>query len=393
MMLSKRFGNVVWSRLLRFLCGRSRLDRTTRAVSVLVAVLAVGASVGPAGAAFPGKNGRIVYDVGIFATFSQDGTLRVVPGGVYTVRPDGTGRRLLFRNEPGPSFSSWVGQPPSYSGVAYAPRGTRIAFTRERTTVSPLGCPPPAAAPGGGESSTCVFRLGSIWSARSDGTRARQLVGAGPGDSLSSPAWAPDGRRIVFRRDACAAYRFVEQNCPANVARQSGLFVYRRGHTRQLTHRGTHPSWSPNGRRIAYVLNGVLYVIRPDGSGRRRIFNTGWRWSGPISWSPNNRRILIDYRTKSGLHRIATIRSDGRGFRRLARLGHVPAFPFSYSPDGRWIVFARDAPGLPFPGLAPGNNDPVLMTMRADGKRQRRIRLPSGRSIRGIPSDWQPLPR
>jgi Tol biopolymer transport system component len=177
------------------------------------------------------------------------------------------------------------------------------------------------------------------------------------------------------------------------VARQSGLFVYRRGHTRQLTHRGTHPSWSPNGRRIAYVLNGVLYVIRPDGSGRRRIFNTGWRWSGPISWSPNNRRILIDYRTKSGLHRIATIRSDGRGFRRLARLGHVPAFPFSYSPDGRWIVFARDAPGLPFPGLAPGNNDPVLMTMRADGKRQRRIRLPSGRSIRGIPSDWQPLPR
>ena len=315
-----------------------------------------------AGAAFPGRNGRIAYeDVGTGLT---PYTI-VPPPGVYTIRPDGTGLQLILRDQP---ISPPVGADllsPVYGEPAYAPRGARIAFIKSI---------PSALGPD--------RLIGSIWLARSDGSHPRPLVEVGPFGSVSSPDWAPDGRRIVFFRDPCGAYNQGDMLvCPPGVNRPSdyGLFVYRRGRVRLLTRHGELPSWSPNGRLIAFVRDSELYVIRPDGSGRRRIFNK--RSVRSVGWSPNGRRLVIGYSTDQGDYgwpRIATIRPDGRGFRRLTRNGQLPA----YSPDGRQIVFTRET----VHGLS-------LMTMRANGKRQRRIRLPSGHAIQAFSPDWQPLPR
>jgi TolB protein len=320
-----------------------------------LALLAVGAlalsASSVASAAFPGRNGRIAYEG---AEPGGPTPLGVVPAvGVYTIRPDGTGRRWILRDQPiSPYLLS-----PTYTEPAYAPRGARIAFVR--STSSALG----------------PDRLiGSIWIARSDGSHRRELVSAGPYGSVSSPQWAPDGRAIVFFRDPCGAYNQGDYLiCPPDVFRpsQSGLFVYRRGRIRLLTHNGELAAWSPTGRRIAFVSEGELYVIRPDASGRRRIFNK--RFVGSVDWSPDGRRLLIGYHRPSAGWRVATIRPDGRGFRRLSR-GQHPA----YSPDGRQIVFEHSG---------------FLMTMRADATRQRRIRLPSGKAIDHFGrAAWQPLP-
>jgi Tol biopolymer transport system component len=296
-----------------------------------------------ADAAFPGRNGRIAY-----AGRGSDPTAY----GVYSVRPDGTGRRLILRDGPPSPYIPL----PRYSEPAYAARGARIAFIR--SVPSPIG----------------PDRLiGSLWLARSDGSQRRQLVDAGPFGSVSAPAWAPDGRQIAFYRNPCGAYYQGDHlYCPPEVYRPSdfGLFVYRRGHIRLLTRHGHVPSWSPNGRLIAFVSEGALYVIRPDGSGRRRIATK--RTVESVDWAPDGRRLVFGY-TSDGWRRVASIRPDGRGFRRLALNGSAPV----YSPDGRQIAFSDGG---------------ILMTMRADGKRQHRIRLPSGDAIQGFSPSWQPRP-
>ena len=342
-------------------CARSRvvwvmrhLSRA-RVVAVLVASVCCSALAVPvAEASFPGRNGRIAYHGEIAGARPLD----VPASGLYAIRPDGTGRRVIVLDEPFPRdlFTPAVAR---YSGPAYPPGGARIAYVR--STPSALG----------------VDRLiGSIWIARSDGSHPRELISAGPYGSVSSPHWAPDGQAIVFSRDPCAAYNQGDQlDCPPEVSRPSddGLFVYRRGRTRLLTHHGDSPSWSPSGRLIAFLSEGALYVIRPDGSHRRRVFNKRWVYS--VDWSPNGLRLVFDHSSPTTT-RIATIRPNGRGFRQLTRDGQNPA----YSPDGRQIAYAR----------AGGS---FLMTMRADGTGQRRIRPPSGKAIEyaAFPA-WQPLP-
>jgi len=332
---------------------RSTTSHARKGAVALVG-LALGSACTPvaADAAFAGRNGRIAY------TGSQ---------GVYSVRPDGTGRRLLLRNGP-PSPDNRF---PSYSEAAYAARGARIAFSRSSyEPFAPLGS----------------ALLTAVWSARSDGSHPRRLTAAGPFYNAPFPNWAPGGRRLVFyRQHPCGAFDWVDLACPPEVQGSTdyGLFVYRRGRTRLLTHDGARPSWSPNGRVIAFVSQLhelALYVIRPDGSGRRRLFrfHSDRLHVESVDWAPDGRRLLIGYSSESAGRGIATIRPSGRGFRRLSRNGLDPA----YSPDGRRIAFVRKD----------RTDTSRLWVMRADGGRAHRLRLPSGRAIKGDQPNWQPLP-
>jgi TolB protein len=72
------------------------------------------------------------------------------------------------------------------------------------------------------------------------------------------PIWAPDGKRIVYSFDNDL---FVMDA----TARNASL----------LTRGAGEPSWSPDGRWIAFDCGsgerGRMCAIRPDGTGRRRI--------------------------------------------------------------------------------------------------------------------------
>ena len=67
------------------------------------------------------------------------------------------------------------------------------------------------------------------------------------------------------------------------------------------------PSWSPDGRKILFVSerdgNFEVYVMNPDGSGRRNLTRHPGHDSAP-SWSPDGRKIV--FTTKSA---TATSRS------------------------------------------------------------------------------------
>jgi Tol biopolymer transport system component len=98
----------------------------------------------------------------------------------------------------------------------------------------------------------------------------------------------------------------------------------------------TDPAWSPDGRLLAFVRDGVVHVVRADGSGLRRL-TAG---SSP-AWAPDGVRLVLSKKTARGAD-VYVIRSDARGLRRLTQTAAAESEP-EWSPDGRSIAFVRSA--------------------------------------------------
>ncbi len=107
------------------------------------------------------------------------------------------------------------------------------------------------------------------------------------------------------------------------------------------------PSWSPDGRRIAFRRYdkakqiGAVYVMNADGSHVRRVTPTALD-AGQPKWSRDGTKILFnDGDGDSSLSaNLYTIRVDGTGLKKLTHYsGAAKAFADDWSPDGTRIVF------------------------------------------------------
>jgi len=82
---------------------------------------------------------------------------------------------------------------------------------------------------------------------------------------------------------------------------------------KQLTGPGSSPSWSPDGRRLAFMKGSVpsegIYVVQADGSGMILVARGD---SGGPSWSPDGRRIAFAGRS-GRTYGIFTTNADGSG--------------------------------------------------------------------------------
>ena len=207
-----------------------------------------------------------------------------------------------------------------------------------------------------------------------------------------APAWSPDARRIAFTRttDGYRSFHVYVMSVKGGPARRltDGRF-------------DEDPAWSPDGRLIAYGSMRGLKLIRPDGSGERRLrrigeatepawspdggriayAKDGWvstanrngeqrrrvvRGSAP-SWSPDGQELA--YMPRGG--GVATVQVNGKN-RRVLGNGMNPA----WSPDGKRIAFGRWPPSGVF----------SVWVMTAEGKRAQRI------SRQGADPAWRPLP-
>jgi TolB protein len=243
-------------------------------------------------ATFPGRNGRIAFDV--------EGR------GVFATGPTGNGRRLLARR---------IDEEPAWS------RGGRLAVQRD----GPTG------------TSAIFLRRGRTLRALTG-----PLSAGGPADI--QPSWSPDGTRVAFARALPAARGRSVAGFDIYVARVKG------GRVRRLTTdvgNDTQPAWSPDGKRIAFTSdragNQDVYTMRANGRGLRRLTGTPAEDSSP-SWSPNGRRIAFTS-DRNGSEDVFTMTARGKALRRLTRSSADEGDP-AWSPNGRRIAYAVAGRGL-----------------------------------------------
>lgn len=272
--------------------------RTTLTITVLVAAsLVVG---GPARAdeqRAPG-NGRIAYSVGAVLPDPDPNA----HSQVFTIRPDGSGRRQLTH----------VAAPAQAGDPSYSPNANHIAY------VSSVGG---------------TFQ---VWLMRADGTHQHHLV-HDPRHDAFLPRWAPDGAHLVFTR-CTKPFGFVE--CTIAQVRSDGshLRVLARGHWVDFDAR-----YAPDGQTIVFTSNrrglkSAIWRMRADGSRMRRLTAPRPEAFFP-DYSPDGSTILFGNNFDRPHTDLFTMRRDGSRVRQLTHFDPKTQGGFaSYSPDGRRII-------------------------------------------------------
>jgi TolB protein len=179
-----------------------------------------------------------------------------------------------------------------------------------------------------------------------DGTGERRLTQHAASDS--HPKWSPDGRRVVF----CST-RGDGENDDIFVMNIDGTDV------RRLTDNGltwdTFPSFSPDGRKILFrqlyrirldlgitAINSEIMLMNTDGSGLTNLSRDAW-FDGWPSWSPDGRRIAFSS-NRSDVYQIYVMDADGRNVQVVAPSPYVQVRP-QWAPDGRWVIFNQERDG------------------------------------------------
>lgn len=172
-------------------------------------------------------------------------------------------------------------------------------------------------------------------------TRVQKPLVTASGDAVRGrfPSWSPDGRQIAFDTGG--------PNSAISIVNVDGTGL------RQLTPatpgRRIRPDWSPDGRKIAFASgaaeNEEIWVMNADGSEPARLTarDSGGRSNGP-DWSPDGRSIVFqsdrDSDAQSRRGQIYVMNADGSNQRRLTNHLESDGDP-EWSPDGRMIAFQR----------------------------------------------------
>jgi Tol biopolymer transport system component len=287
-----------------------------------------------ADAGFPGRNGRIAF------TFEPRERGEALSSTIETILPSGRGRRVLGTCPSGDCFhffpawspngrrlafgvrdtgpverfavvradGSGLHQVPQLTGLyaspAWAPSGRRLVFPREDglftartdgTHLIQVTAKRPVFEAAWSETGLMAFANDDdpyrapftddgIYTVRPDGSRLRRLVrdrynAASP----AAPDWSPHGSKIAFEYADSTDYEVHVADAATGA------------HRRLTTRGGAEPAWSPDGRFIAFIRSGDLWVMRSNGRGQRRILDGGETDSGhevhlgSPSWQPLRR--------------------------------------------------------------------------------------------------------
>jgi Tol biopolymer transport system component len=267
---------------------------------------------------------------------------------------------------------------------------------------------------------------GSLAIVDADGSGKAVIAPEPPDWQINYAVWSPDGSAIAFDNSQYLAtakadgsgyaqlyyeansstwftwsghsdrIAFVRDEPRRHVYYTSAIFVVRAagGEPRMLVD-GDLPSWSPDGRTIAFVRGGFIRLINGDGTGERRLarFDGSADAGTQIGWSSDSRRIAyttpflkdgkkecessgncdyVDPDTTTELCRLHILNADGQPDVQVIGGGLLGKFDtqcdIAWSPEGTRIAFTRNG---------------FIYSVNADGTHEQRL-------ARGLEPSWSP---
>jgi Tol biopolymer transport system component/subtilisin-like proprotein convertase family protein len=251
------------------------------ALGMLVLMLVL---VEPAGAAFPGQNGKIA--------FTSDRA-----GGNFEIWT------FISRDAP---LSRLTNNPAGDDGPAWSADGNKIVYESEN----------------------------EIFTMDANGEHKVQVTNNNTGDH--QPSYSPDGNKIVYVKiegsEAGNDWQIYTINTDGG-----GKVQLTNNQAKKFT-----PSYSPDGNKIAYSgFDGndyEIYTINPNGTGgSQQLTNNRTNDISP-SYSPDGNKIAYDG-SDGNDREIYTMNANGEGTVQVTDNGMRDGYP-SYSPDGNKIVYS-----------------------------------------------------
>jgi WD40-like Beta Propeller Repeat len=202
--------------------------------------------------------------------FSRSSVTKVrnLPGGIGAISPDGT--QVAFVSESPPFYLCISGTDGSdyreYRNVRM-PGNNCVCWSHDRSKLV-IG-----SLSTGGFSNASV----QLFDARSGVAQEVAKVGR-----VTSQCWSPDNKHFVY-----------ESGANLNMYDVEGM------HSNDLQIRGAQATWSPDGRRVAFLDNDTYYVANATETKERQALFQRWNAVSGLWWSPDSR--FVAYVSQAGL--------------------------------------------------------------------------------------------